>query len=254
MKKKGHTQADKRVVREGQLERTLDKIFYNKKFIEEIAQFRADVGIPAGGFKTFAEYSKYLKKDLHGKHLFITKIVPKTFQMSYDYGPLPTIYAYWIEAFLALGFNYKEFFPETPYPSPREHFVYGASTTLDIQHMRDGYISMHIFPGATFNSIRDFLGEYRGFIESMLEVAAHKGKAPAVRKVNSRDRAQILELAEREEIDSTGVWLPGLEEAGMEVESKRPDCIKGIGTDQIRKIIAEEKRKKEIKEGKKRKR
>lgn len=228
--------------RSKQLDIILEKLFYNKEFINDIKILRKATKIPEDGFKTFHEYYNYMVRDKSSKRVqHYYTVLPETIKIAVKnklpYAP----YSYWIEAFMALGFNYKEFDVNTPYNSPREHFVYGASTTLDTSDMRDGKISLHIFPGASLNSTKDFLQENWGFINEMLEIYSENGKTPAVREKNKRDRLQILTLAEIGEINNAGQWLP------MRIRKQEyPNCIKDIGPDQIKKIITEEKRKKKM--------
>lgn len=233
------------------LEKVLSDLFYNKQFIEKIKLLRKEAGIPENGYETFLEYYDHMKRDSEDKarnRYFI--IDPGTIKLAVEYKLPYSLYSYWIEAFLALDFNYKDFCVNIPYNSPRDYFVYGINTTLDTSEMRDGRMSLHIFPGASLNSAKDFLQENWGFINAMLETYSQRGKAPVVRERNKRDRAKILELAERKELSNTGVWVPGKGMSRAERANAIPDCIKGLGTDQIKKIIAEEKRKKKIREHK----
>lgn len=235
----------KRIRRAGQLERALEKLFYNEAFIEEIKTLRAEVGIPPNGFKRFSEYYKYMEKDLKNKtYVHFRKITPQVFGFALKYG-LPSNYAYWIEAFLALGFNYSKFDTSTPFNYPREFMAYGVSVALNIQSEKEDHVNLSIFPGASLNATSDFLREHWSFIETILESRTFHGKAPAVRKVGSRDRKKILELAENGEIDSAGVWT------AWGKGNERPECITGISTDQIKHIVSDERRKKRIREGKK---
>lgn len=231
---------DKHARRKDQLNRSLEKLFYNKKFYDEIRAFRNVIGIPPNGFKTFTKYYKYLEKV--GLDFHFSKIEPFALKIIYRYG-FPSNYAYWAEAFLALGYYYEDFQVRVPFHRQRVYSVYGKDVALDTAAMGDGQVNLVIFPGATLNSVIDFVRENMKFIGLVLEAKENQGKAPAVRNVGQRDRLQILKLSELKEINSTGAWI---------FTGKRdyPACLKGIGPEQIKKIIAEERRKKKLREGK----
>ncbi len=232
----------KEAKREAQLARTLDKIFYTKKFADEIVELRKEIGIPTGGFESLDDYQKFLAKDKKkGSSKYFLKIQPNVHALAFKFG-MPSNYAHWMEAFLALGFKYKEF--ENYSLNSAGFIVHGVNTSLDINTPHDDHVSLHIYPGAKLNSVDDFLRQNFAFIESILETRAELGKVSERRVVGTRDRKEILAMADRGEIDDTGTWIAGIQ--GIHVEVKKPECLIGIGTDQIRKIVTEERSKRTV--------
>ena len=222
----------------------IEKLFDNVKFAEEIKSFRVKVGIPENGYKTFEEYYTFLKTgDIKEKHiLHLVTIVPFLFNLSIKY-KYPSNHVYWVEAFFALGYNYKKFENQIPFHRQREYFIYGPTCNLDISDLSDDHMNLAIYPGATLNSIRDFLSENWGFIETMLKVREDTfGKTPSVRKSKQDDIAKIVELADKGELNSSGIYVPKIKDKSIQ----EPDCIINIKQDQRKRRVVQGRKTKKI--------
>jgi hypothetical protein len=239
--------AQVRKLRTDQQEITLERFFHNVSLVKDIQSYRKKIGVPVLGFNDFWEYFHFLGKE-NGSTLYFDKIKPYTLKISKKYG-VPSNFMYWIEAFLVLDFNYDSFEPWLPFTEDKQRDNIAQSTTCSLDILFDepykkDYIVLKIYPGATQNSVKDFITENWRFMNSILKEKMSLGKTTQVRKVTQRDKLKILELADKKEIDSYGVWHSS-EKSTLEV---RPDCIEGIGPEQIKKIIVEERRKRKIHE------
>jgi hypothetical protein len=248
MESKGYGRRDKRAVREGQMSIALDKLFYNKKFVADVIELRKSVGIPETGFSEFKGYYNFLLNDWHtDKGNYQVKIRPHFFKLGNKYG-YPTNFVDWIEAFIALGYNYKKFKPDLPFTYHRELSIATADCALVFPTSdKDEYISLHIYPGAKQSAIKDFLGENWAVIKKILSEREKLGKAPAVRKtvkkVDADRKKEIFRLFKKGEIDSAGSWTGTSDVWGPEREQAKPKAIQGLSNAYIKKIYTAEAKK-----------
>jgi len=248
MKAKGYSRRDKRAVREGHVSLALDKLFYNKKFVTDVIELRKKIGIPETGFSEFKEYYSFLLNDWNThRGNYQVHVRADFFKLGNKYG-YPTNFVDWIEAFIALGYNYKKFRLDLPFTYHRELNIATADCALVLPTSdKDEYVSLQIYPGAKQSAIKDFLGENWAVIKKVLSAREKLGKAPAVRKtvmkVDAARKKEIYRLLKKGEIDSTGSWTGISELLGPEREQAKPKAIQGLSNAYIKKICTEEARK-----------
>lgn len=234
--------ATRRTNLDGRVEVMLEDLFYNKEFIQETEELRKKYGIPRRGYKEFNKYFNFLKNEKEevdkNKFNLYARINGDMLLLALKNGVSPH-YAYWLESFFALDYNYKGFEPRIPFDKQRDISICGLTCGLINPDLSKGYIKLAIFPGASIRSIKKFLDENSVAIKKALADQEHLVKIKDVRKVGDRDKARILELSDEKKINSAGIYLGG---------EPAPKCLDGIEADQIKKIITEERRKRKIRE------
>ncbi len=188
--------------------------------------------IPEGGFSTFDQYWKYMEKEIkeHKGNFIDMYFLLSRYTRKYR---LPIHFIYWIEALVALGRNYEKFENKRPEGFQTEFDILGLNEALRVT---DDRIEMHIFPGASKNSIIDFVTENWSELNNNLNTIGEKyGKPIMPRNRKRRNHAEIYELRKKGLIDSAGIWKGDPE--------NRPDSIVGLWPDRIKQIFQEEAKK-----------
>jgi hypothetical protein len=205
--------------------RTLEKLFFNKKFIAQVEALRKKVAIPIAGFDDRDDYFEYLDEHSGYKKL----IEKKSSEMARE-AKLPDIYSLWIKAFIGTDFECWE------YLSPfQEGIIPGHGYALDSSNKE--YIQFRVYKGAPQGGFIKFVRKYWFIVNGEFDARAKQAKFPHVRKTRVLRNRQILELHKQGLIDSVGNWKP---------REKPPKILNGVGQVERKKIITDEKRKEKI--------
>jgi len=215
--------------------RMLEKLFFDKTFIDEVEKFRIQQKIPVFGFRTVESYDRYIKKHQEQKKVF----EKKGNEMARE-RKLPGVYAYWIEAFLWIDFMCALYIGGLGGRMIPGHGYAIARST----NPKDDYVEFRIYRGASIKGFLRFIKQFSFIVEDSYHhpKGIETFKLPQVRKTNNARNSEIFKLYKEGKVDMDGVW----HERDAHSKEDRPKCIRGLSADSIRKIVIEERRKEKI--------
>jgi hypothetical protein len=227
------------------LPQMLEEVFYNKIFIQKVEKIRKKIGIPVEGL-AFGKSETYYNQDSFPQLKKFNKYIKtESSTLAKEY-QIPEICSRFIEAFILLDFDYELF---SWYDKSEDVRIVDYGCALRVHK---GYFSIDIFPGCTLNTIKDFLENYIFNKEEIFEGETGEHKKSVSRMNTEMNRVipfkprklrptqkylDILKLFDAKKINSLGEWKS---------DESKPECIRDIGLDHIKKIIIEEKRRRKI--------
>lgn len=204
----------------------LEKLFYNKSFIERVEKIRNKVGIPLEGFNDVQKYWKFLK--LNPDEAEVIKKESRRVVVERKY---PIIYSIWVESFIGVDFECIDYvFPFQDKIIPGHGYAF-------VTH--NDYFEFRLYKGAPINGFLRFIRKYFYIVK---EHSKGSDIFPNVRKNPLTRNREILKLHESGELDVIGIWQ------GYRLGKERPKILGKLTSDQLKKVIGTEKRKKKMRE------
>lgn len=214
----------------------LERLFMSDSFNKAIADQRKKIGMLKGGFSSFEEWVSWIeKKSLYDElYLFRSDVYSFSQGLARRFD-LPFNYGYWIEAYLVLGEQLRDYKIEPP---PRLEWFQrwydlppGSCCAIKFNDT-DMNVDLKIFPGATIGEITSFVRKHKDFIKGMLSLTR-----PSVSEIRKRRKkktdAVIYALHKNGCIRSIGVMVTSKEHLipeeikRMTAEAKKRAILRG---------------------------
>ena len=207
----------------------LERLIMRESFGVEVILKRAQIGIPIlDGFDSNQKYLAWLKKNRN--RFFDIQSARADLARKFK---LPISHSQWIEGYLLLGKNFKDFDTEIPFGMSysRGWDKAGFSCALEFD-ADDECVNIKILPGASYRDVSKFILENKNKIEQSLK--SFERRVNPIRIKNRRERDELVYAYYKKGL---------LDRYGRDKTSDDvflPDVISKIDMDYRRKIIGEQ--------------
>lgn len=215
---------------ESKLLERLERLFQRESFGIEVLIKRETIGVPIlAGFPSNEAYLKWLKR--HRDQFMEIQSARAELAREFKF---PFQYSQWIEAYLLLGKNFKEFDTSVPFKIgySRGHDKVGMACALEFDKW-DECVKIQILPGASHRNIVKFIREHKDEIQKFLSTFERRVEPTRKKRKAERD-AMIYACFKKGWLTQYGLISKDIDFMVV------PEEIRKIDADYRKKVIGEQ--------------
>jgi len=161
----------------------LERLFKRESFNIEIIYERVIINMPVDGFSSNESYIDWLKNN---KNKFLD-IQSATADLCRKF-KLPFQYKQWMEGYILLGKNFKDFDTTVPFNMAFWRGYHKMSSSCALEFDKDDEcVKIQILPGASYREVVKFIREHNGEIQNFLNAFERRVEPTRVKRVADRD-------------------------------------------------------------------